>query len=67
MSVPNKDLQNVKYILTSQEENKKLLKEELYRIYRLETNKEPLDRFGNETLDYKQWETNYLIMIGETL
>lgn len=50
-----------------QQENKKLLKEELYRIYRLETNKEPLDRFGNETLDYKQWETNYLIMIGETL
>jgi hypothetical protein len=34
--------------------------EELRRIYIALTGKQPLDRFGNETLEYKAWRTAYL-------
>ena len=36
------------------------LEAEYRRIYIAMTGKQPLDQFGNETLDYKTWRTNYI-------
>ena len=44
----------------TQQQDQQNLEEELRRMYKAITNKEPLDRFGNETLDYKTWKENYL-------
>jgi hypothetical protein len=44
----------------TQQQDQQNLEEELRRIYKVITNKEPLDKFGNETLDYKTWKENYL-------
>ena len=44
----------------SSQSNAEILKQELYRLYTAETGKQPLNQFGNESIDYIQWETQYL-------
>ena len=44
----------------TQQQDQQNLEDELRRMYKAITNKDPLDRFGNETLDYKTWKQNYL-------
>lgn len=44
----------------SKEEDDEILEEWLRKIYKAETGKEPLDLYGNETIEYKKWRIAYL-------
>jgi hypothetical protein len=45
----------------NEENEKDPIKAYLYKLYREETGKEPLDENGNETEDYKAWEIEYYL------
>lgn len=48
----------------TKEDDKKTLKDHLRSLYKTMTGKEPLDIYGNETLEYQKWEAEQMKGMG---